>query len=82
MWVWLSFSGLWEEDQNREWMLAGDPTGFHPGGAALVDSPGAPLDPLTLLGPPEEPGTGLHLPEAPMELQVLRGRWGSGCLLG
>lgn len=73
MWVWLSFSGLWEEDQSCEWMLAGDPTGFHPG---------APLDPLTLLGPPEEPGTGLHLPQAPMELQAPQGRWGSGCLLG
>lgn len=67
MWVWLSFSGVWEEDQSREWMLAGDPTGFHPG---------APLDPLTLLGPPEEPGTGLHLPQAPMELQAPQGEGG------
>lgn len=45
VWVWLSFSGRWEEDQCHEWMLAGDPTGFHPGGAALADPPGAPLDP-------------------------------------
>lgn len=40
----------------------------------------SPSGPLTLLGPPEEPGTGPHLLEAPMELQVPRGRRGSGCL--
>lgn len=47
VWVWLSFSGRWEEDQSHKWMLAGDPTAFHPGGATLVDPPGAPLDPLS-----------------------------------
>lgn len=57
-----TFSGRWKEDQSISY-------GLFPQGAPLASIRGQhwstlqePLDPLTLLGPLEDPGTGLHLP--------------------